>query len=154
MRDGKPRTDSALIEQQLVMVPAQAGINGPVAVMNEVFNKGCLFEVRTSADESQGGRGIAAERVTRARNWIRNLTGGNDVAVVFVQKEIVEFEAGFPFVMAVVYRDRSIEVPLVEVVVLEYGDGPRKRIGIEVVRVAANHAAEIQQNIRRENVTV
>ena len=53
MRDGKPRADGVLIEEQLVVVPAQAGIEGPVAEVDQILDEGGLFEVRTAASKTR-----------------------------------------------------------------------------------------------------
>src|ERR1700733_13309291 len=50
--------------------------------------------------------------------------------------------------------DGGVEVSLAKVVVKECSDGPRRRVGIQVVGVVADHAADVQQKVWRENVLV
>ncbi len=100
--------------------------------------------------ESEGGYGAGIEGI--ADGVVR--VGGDDVAVVFVEEDVVGFEAGFPFVMAVVNGDGGVEVSFFEIVVLVDDDGPGVGIGVEVVGVVADHAAGVDENVGREDVLV
>jgi len=47
-RDRKARADGVLIHDELIVIPAQSGVDGPVAEVDEVLKKGRLFEVRAA----------------------------------------------------------------------------------------------------------
>jgi len=63
-------------------------------------------------------------------------------------------DAGLPFLMSVVNGDGGIEISLFEVIVLKGSDGPGAAVGIEIVGVVTDHAADIGENVGRENVLV
>src|SRR5580658_2093489 len=131
------RADRVLIVKERVVVPAQAGVDGPVAEVNEVLNVGSLFEVGTRAGERESSDGTRVEGITGG--IIR--VGGDDVVVVFVEENVVGFNAGFPFLVAMVNRNRTIEISFLKVIVVDNDDRPGVGIGVEVVGVVAYHAA-------------
>jgi len=107
--------------------------------MNQVLNVSGLFEVGTAAGEGEGGGSARIEGKVGIA-WIR----GNQIAEVFVEKEIVRFETGFPFVTALVDRNRGVEVGLLEIVAQEGSDRPSAVIGVEIGGRIAPHAVNVQ----------
>ncbi len=71
-----------------------------------------------------------------------------------MEKQIVGFEAGFPFVAGVMDGDGGVEVGLFEVVMKEGGNGPCAVVGVEVGRSVAPHAANIDQHVGGKDVLV
>ena len=55
-RDGDARAHRILVHQQLVVVPAEARIDRPVAEADSILNIGRLFEIRTAAGKGKGCR--------------------------------------------------------------------------------------------------
>ena len=75
-RDRKAWFHRLAIQQKLVVVPAQAGVDGPVFQTDLIFDEGRLLEVGTVGDEAEVRRGVGIE-----------LDGiGDVVAEVLVQK--------------------------------------------------------------------
>src|ERR1700730_2200969 len=110
----KARTDGVLIHDQLVVIPAKAGVDGPLAEMNQILEKARLFEIGTIAGEgkawwSAGSKGIIG--IVGA--------GNDDVAEMFVKKNIVGLKAGLPFVAAVMDGNSGFNVSLFEIVAQE-----------------------------------
>src|ERR1700682_5824477 len=101
------------IDQKLVMVPAQAGVDGPVAEVDEILDVGGLFEIGVALLEAEG---LGSARV--------ELGGvGNVVAEIFVQENVVGFHAEFDFVASAGIRDAALEVALAKAIVLKDFDG-------------------------------
>jgi len=144
-RDRKARADGVLIHDELIVIPAQSGVDGPVAEVDEVLKKGRLFEVRAAAGEGESSGRTRIEWVVGIgrRIWV----GGDEVAEVFVKEKIVGLDAGLPFLMSVVNGDGGIEISLFEVIVLKGSDGPGAAVGIEIVGVVTDHAADIGENV-------
>ena len=118
--------------------------------MDEVLNEGGLFEVGTAASERESGHRAGVEGITDG--VIR--VGGDRVAVIFVEEEVVGLKADFPFLVAGVNGDGGVEISVFKIVVLDDNDGPGVGIGIEVVGVVADHAADVNENVGRENVLI
>ena len=79
------RAKRILIEEKLIVVPAKAGADRPIAEADEIFDEGRLFEVRTAGGEAQAGRGVVVK-----------LRGIGDVVLkIFMQKGGVGLNAGF-----------------------------------------------------------
>ena len=124
------------------MIPAEASVDRPFAEVEEILDEGRLFEIRAGAGERKGYGSAGIEGIERVVGIC-----GDEVAEVFVEEEIVGFNASFPFVTAVMDGDGCVEISLSEVVVQEGGYGPGTAVGVEVVGVVANHAANIRQNV-------
>ena len=119
------------IYDKLVVVPAKAGVDGPFAEMDEILDESGLFEIGAAIRKCEGRRSAGIERIEGIVG-----TCGDDIAEVFVEKEIVGFEAGLPLVAAVVDGDGGVEVSLFEVVVQKNSDGPGTVVGIEIGRAS------------------
>jgi hypothetical protein len=131
------------------VVPAQPGIDGPVAQVNEILKERGLFEIRPGTGE---GEGVLRTGIEGIIGVIRICSDA--VSVAFVKENIVGLEAGFPFVMAVVNGHGSAEIPFSKIVVLEDDDWPREGVRIEIAGVVADHATDAEQNVGRENVLI
>src|SRR5277367_356597 len=118
--------------------------------MNQVLDKCGLLQIRTLALAWISAR--EAERQRRIGIELRRVS--DQVSEILVQKRVVRFNADFPLVPAVSNRDRSLEISLVEPIVLEQDDGCRKVIRIKVVGIVPNHPAKISDHIGRENMPV
>ena len=97
-RDGNPRIDRLLVDDQLIVVPAQAKIQRPVSQANQVLHKRRLLQVlartliRVSSGEVEGQRrpGIELRRI------------GDVVIEVLVQEGIVRLDPDLPLVAPLV----------------------------------------------------
>ena len=149
-RNGEAGIHRLLVDDELVMVPAQPGIDRPIAQSNQVLHKRRLLQVRPLALARIGP--WEAERQGRVVVKLRGV--GDDVIEILVQESIVRFDADLPFIPAVVDREHSLEIQLVKPVVLKQNDRSGQGIGIKVVGVVAHHAAKIADHIGREDVPV
>ena len=71
-----------------------------------------------------------------------------------MKKKTVGFDSRLEFVAFVMNGDGGVEVSLSEVVVLKRHDGGGVWIGVEIVRVVADHASKIGEDVGRENVLI
>jgi hypothetical protein len=80
-----------LIDDELVVVPANACTDGPITETDQVLNESGLLQVRPIAHKAEPGRRTRVE-----------LRGVSDyVGEVFVQEEVVRFDTGLPLLIAV-----------------------------------------------------
>ncbi len=111
--DAEARADGVLIDEQLVVIPAEAGAYREFAETDLILDEGGLFEVGLVAGEGVGLRRVGIEVV-----------GVGDEAVeLFVEECVVGLDADFDFVAAFVDGDGAFEIALAEIVVLERDDG-------------------------------
>lgn len=95
MRHREARADGILIDQKLVVVPAQTGGDGPISVVDEVLYVGGLLQIRTSAfgwkvsGEDEGERSAGVERIVGIVRIARDY-----VTEVLVKKFIVGIDSG------------------------------------------------------------
>ena len=126
------------------MIPAEAGADGEFAEADFVLDEGGLFEVGLVAGEGVGLRRVGIEVVGI----------GDEVVELFVEEGVVGLDADFDFVALFVDGDGAFEIALAEIVVLEGDDGRGERIGVEIVGVVADHAAEIADDVGIEDVLI
>src|ERR1700679_2435782 len=125
--NGKAGLQGLLVEQELLMVPAQAGADGPVFEPQLVLNECGLFEVGALGREGKGGWSSIIE-----------LCGVcDDVAEILMQEGVVCFDADLPFVPSSVPGETCLDVAFAKPLVLE--DLDRRGFGawFEVFRFAA-----------------
>jgi len=103
-----------LVDEQLIVVPAEAGVYGPIAEVDKILDEGGLLEVGTAAGECEGCRRAGVE----GRERIVGI-GSDGVAEVLVEKDVVGFDSSFPLLMAAMHGDGGVEIAFFEVVVLE-----------------------------------
>ena len=48
-RDRKARADGVLVDEELIVVPAETGVDGPISQADQILNVGRLLEIRTAA---------------------------------------------------------------------------------------------------------
>src|SRR5579864_6609387 len=84
----EPWTDSVLIQQKLVVIPAQAATDSPRPEPDQVLHKCRLLEIQTPARKLEVRRHAGIE--------LRGV--GNDVAETFAQVAEVAFESALKLV--------------------------------------------------------
>ena len=143
---GNPQAgaERGFVHQQLVVVVAQARADVPFPQIDLVLNKRGLLEVPFSAAELEGRRGVLV-KLGEVRN---------DVAEFFVELGGVGLKTRFPFIAALVNRKRPLEIAFIEAAVLEGDHRGRERIGIERLFVRPHHAAQLADDVGREDVLV
>ena len=122
-RDSQARTHRILVDQQLIVVPAKTGADGPFAKADEILHESGLLEVRAISGEVIGGR--------RAGIELREVR--DHIAELLAKKRGIRLDARFPLLIAVMDRNRAFEIALTKTVVLEGNDGRRKRVRVRVV---------------------
>ena len=96
--DAEARADGVLIDEELVVIPAKAGADGPFAETDFVLDEGGLLEVGLVAGEGVGLRRVGIE-----------LGGvGDEVVEALVEKGGVGLDADFDFVAASCERRRCL----------------------------------------------
>ena len=141
-RDREARAQRLLVKKELVVIPAQAGGDGPVVWTEGVLDKRGLFKIRALAGEGEGEwrEGIELRRV------------GDRVVEVFVEEGVVGFDAELQLVASAIRGERCFEVAFAKAVVLEDLDGRGPRVGGEVAGVVAHHAAQVKERLRGQDV--
>lgn len=143
--ESEARAESVLVDEELVMVPAETGAGGPFAEANLVLDERGLFEIPGVVfwkGEIEG-----TERIE-----LRGI--GDVVAERFVEVSGVDFSAGFPFLAAAMNRDRRFDVGFAEATILKSDDGSGKRVGVESLRIIADHGAKIGEDVGGKSVLV
>ena len=83
---GKLKTFRALVEQELIVIPAHARADGPIAKANEILGEGGGLKVPTARCEGR----------RRGRRAVVELGGiGDGIAELLVQKGGVGFDEAF-----------------------------------------------------------
>src|ERR1700728_5287987 len=119
----KAGLQGVLVEQELVMVPAQAGADGPVFEPQLVLNECGLFEVGALGREGKGGWSSIIE--------LRGVC--DDVAEILMQEGVVCFDADLPFVPSSVPGETCLDVAFTKPIVLEDFDRRGLRTWVEGV---------------------
>src|SRR5271157_5719883 len=143
-RNSQARADHVLIDDELVVVPADACTDGPIAQTNQVLDERRLFEVRPIANKAEGS--------WRAGIELRGI--GDYVSEALVQKDVVRFHTGLPLLVAAMNGNRSLEVSLGKVVALESNDGSREQVRRQPIGVVANHSPKIRNHVRGKDMLV
>src|ERR1035441_6544550 len=117
-RNSQARTNCILVDDELVVVPANACTDGPITETDQVLNESGLLQVRPIAHKAEPSR--------RTRVELRGV--GDYVGKVLVQEDVVRFDTGLPLLIAVMNGNRSFEVSLRKVVTLEGDDRRRQQI--------------------------
>jgi hypothetical protein len=122
---GEARADGLLVDQELVVIPAEAGAKGPMVEVDEVLDPRGLIYLGALAGEGKSGRSAGIEL-----GWV-----GDGVIEVFVEEGIVGFDAKLPLVAVAVGGELRIRVAFSKMIVLGDFDRRGLRVGVEVVRV-------------------
>src|SRR5580704_5268125 len=107
---GEAWAESVLVDEELVMVPAETGAGGPFAETNLVLDERRLFEIPGLVFWK--GEMDGAERIE-----LRGI--GDVIAERFVEASGVDFHAGFPFLPAAVDRESRFDVGFAEAAILK-----------------------------------
>ena len=83
--DGDAGAEGVLIEEELIVVPAEAGADRPFAEADHIFDEGGLLKVGPLIREGQSRRGVAIE--------LRRV--GDVVVEVFMKEGCVGFDSDF-----------------------------------------------------------
>src|SRR5579872_2763785 len=129
-RHPQPRAQGVLVNQQLIVIPAQACANRPFARANEVLHKRRLLKIRTVCREAERGRSPRIE-LSEVRDYIAEL---------LAEKRRVRLKPGFPLLIAVMNGNRSFEISFPKAILLKNNNGSRKWIRREPLRIIPNHA--------------
>ncbi len=136
VRDAEPRAEGMLVNQQAVMVEAQAGAEGQAAEPDQILRIGGLLAVLGASVEPQRGRGIGIENAGAV-----HVVGDDVVAELLAQRCEVAFRADFPVVAAVVAGEAGVEVGFAEAAVLRGGNRGGQRVRPQVGAHIPEHAA-------------
>src|SRR5580700_3233154 len=101
------------VQQELIVIPAESGADGPVAKADQILHERGLLEVRAISRESECERSARIELARIHRDI------GNDVVETLVQESVVRFHARFPFMAPVMNGDAAFEISFAERIVLE-----------------------------------
>ena len=110
--DTEARADGILIEQQLVVIPAKAGADGPFTKSNLILDESGLLKIRF----------VSSEIVCLGRVGIELSGIGDEVVEALVKEGGIGFDADLDVVAALVNGDGAFEIAFAEVVVLERDD--------------------------------
>src|SRR5271166_1147567 len=143
-RNSQAGADCVLIDDKLVVVPADPCADGPITEANQILNEGGLLEIWSITNK--------AEPSWRAGVELGGV--GDDVGEFLVQENVVRLDTDLPLLFAAVDGNRSFEIRLGKVVALKGNDGRGQQIRRQAVGVVAKHASKIADNVRRENVLV
>jgi hypothetical protein len=106
-RNRKARIDSLAVHENLIMIPAKPGADGPIPQSDQVLDKCGLLKVRPAARiRLSGNRKDECRRSARRKS--RRI--GDDITEIFVQKGVVRLDSEFPFVAPVIDGNRALEV--------------------------------------------
>src|ERR1700693_5502811 len=97
-----------LVDQQLVMVPAQTRTHSPMPKMDQILYEHSLFEIRS----------ISRKLKCPRRGGIELRGVGDDIGEVLIQQSIVRLHPELPFLSTVIDCNRCLEISLAEPVVL------------------------------------
>src|SRR5258708_795305 len=100
--DRGTRADGVLIHNELIVVPADARADSPIAFMDKILDVSALLQVWAAAF----GWEISGEGERKRSARVEGIVGivgiaGDDVVEVFVQEEIVGLDTSFEFVNTV-----------------------------------------------------
>ena len=136
-RDGEARVCGIAVQDELVMIPAEADVDGQVLEADLVLHEHGLLEIGAVGDEREIGGSLGIK-----------LSGvGDVVAEIFVEKDVVGFEAEFPLVAATGDGPRSLEVGFAKEILLEDLDGSGVGIGVKADVVVADHGAKVGERV-------
>ena len=91
VRGCQPRTYCILVDQQLIVVPAQTRADGPIAKTDKILDESGLLEAGTISGEVKGG-GRAGIELGEVRDYIAEL---------LAKKGRVRLDASFPLLITV-----------------------------------------------------
>ena len=97
---------------------------------------------------------VAGEGVGLRRVGIEVVGIGDEVVELFVEESVVGLDADFDLVAFFVDGDGAFEIALAEIVVLEGDNGRGERIGVKIVGVVTDHAAEVADDVGVEDVLI
>ena len=143
-RYAKTGADRVLIDEELIVIPAEASADRPFAQPDQVLHERGLLETEAASRKLERGRSSRIE--------LRRV--GDDVAEVFAKVGEIAFEPGFEFVAAPMIRRGSLQIFLSESAILKRNDGRGLRIGAEADGVAAHHPMEVGEQVLRKDVLV
>ena len=103
-----------------------------------------MLEIGPVSQEAKGQR-----RGGIKLSWI-----GDDVTEILVQKYVVRLDSKLKFVPAAIDGCDAFEISFTKKVVLKDFDGSRFCVGVEIVRIVANHRAKISDRLGRKSVLV
>ena len=115
------------------MVPTKPGADGPISQVDQILHKSRLLQVRAIRLEVESGW----------RAWIKLGWVGNNESEILVQEGIVGLDSKLPFVPAVHRGDCGLNISFAKPIVLKNFYGSRIRVGVEIVRIIADHCANI-----------
>src|SRR6202050_347030 len=90
-RNRKARVHRLPIQDELIMVPAKPGADGPISQPDQILHESRLLQVRAIRQKAESRRSAGIK------------LGGicNSVSEILVRENIVGLDAEFPFVLAV-----------------------------------------------------
>ena len=144
-RDGDARAEGVVVDDEMVAIPAQAGVHRPRPAADLILDEERVTRDRRGARRTGTSAGVSGSNCIRIRD---------PVAEALADPADVQIAAGLPLVRAGLRRHRASEIELAKAAILLGHDRRRRRIGPEPGRHVAHHAAHVAEHARRQDPLV